>query len=100
MKSLTASLCASNRSVHDVAKAFLWLTTAIFGHAANVEIDIIKTLSEKVWWKPMQVCDLVTKQTQKFIRESIIRQCEGLRDFGCLSIQKLLLYSFILFLFL
>jgi len=49
MKSLTASLCASNRSVHDVAKAFSWLTRAIFGHAENVEIDIIKKLSDKVW---------------------------------------------------
>jgi len=43
------SLCASNRSVHDVAKAFSWLTTEIFGHAENVEIGIIKTLSGKVW---------------------------------------------------
>jgi len=74
MKSLTASLCASNRSVHDVAKAFLWLTTAIFGHAENVEIDIIKTLSEKVWWKPMLVRDLATKESS-LIKISLTKKC-------------------------
>ena len=39
---------------------------------ANVEIDIIKTLSEKEWGKPMQVFDLVTKQ--KLNELSIIRR--------------------------
>jgi hypothetical protein len=57
-----------------VAKAFLWLTTAIFGHAENVEIDIIKALSEKVRWKPMQVCDLATRQIQEFDEESTIQE--------------------------